>query len=486
MLVRVPAAVFEAVRTRHSMESWRRTGDFRQRQRASEAAGQKRSYQQRQRIAAQTHQAIADFEVILKEEQERANREIDDLPPEAEAGFMNSSLKGFSTTYGTQQARDDSSMSDISHGYDRGLQRSSSDSQVRNLGPLDNDPCMKRPPSPCQMYDYGAISTKPRSIYAQHRQKLGEPTRPKYRHSSAGFYFPGPQFKQGPYGMSMLDPCLMAPRSWTTSKPPPVRWDNDAGDVRPLTMEDIGHRRNRAAGQVISDCVRTTNFHNRRAKLVHQIFDRNREDRFLEQVRFENGAYEGRWRDPLLDRQGQLPEEHPHEDHDWVSRDKQDMNPAQQLASDILFGLQSHLRTSRQRISQLFDAESTGPRGVLEPKEFLRGLQRLGIISEGITVDDIVDAMSIIDPGYDGRVNLPTVSRAVAAAQKFQTQRTQASQRLEQQHQAKIQTSYSESLPVEVVKVDRESRSLFNFERSFEKFRSQQRELLAQHNELPH
>lgn len=514
-----------------AMESWRRTGSFRQRQRVSEVATKKREQQVRQRIAAQTHQAISKFEVVLKEEQDRANRDIDDLPPEAEAGYLSSSFKGFGATYGYgAQTRDDSSDSDRERGPGTSytifgsmqsinslpsLTRSHSEPQIK---PVDNDPCMKRPPSPCTFYDYGSLSSKPRSVYAQHKGKHGQASRPKFRHTSCGFYFPGPQFRAGPYGFSMLDPCLMPPKTWSKSAPP-VRYESDAGDVRPLAMEEQGHRRNRAAGQVISDSVRSTNTHNRRAKLVHQMFDRDREDRFLEQVQFENGAFEGCWRDPTLDRGGELPEESPEEDYSWLAKQDwsqarpsseddllttlqleelkrrvktpktssdpvQDLGHAHEIASNILYGLHSQLQTDRQRISQLFAAENNGAKGVLEPKEFLRGLQRLGIVSEDATVDEICDAMTVIDPSYDGRVNLPTVGRAVAAANKVQGQRTKASQRMEQQHQAKLQTSYSESLPVEVVKVDRESRSLFNFERSFEKFRSQQRELLAQHNEI--
>lgn len=122
---------------------------------------------------------------------------------------------------------------------------------------------------------------------------------------------------------------------------------------------------------------------------------------------------------------------------------------------------------------------------MLEPQEFLVGLVRLGIVEDGeLSVHDVVQAMTTIDPNFDGRVSLPVLNRAVNAAHKVQGERTQAAQQVERQFQAKLSTSYSESLPVEVVKVDRESRSLFNFERSFEKFRSQQRILLAHHNEL--
>jgi hypothetical protein len=216
--------------------------------------------------------------------------------------------------------------------------------------------------------------------------------------------------------------------------------------------------------------------------------DKNREEKLLEQVRFENGMYEGKFRDPMLERGGLLPEERPEERHDWLGESKEDMYSTQQLASRVLFGLQGCLRASRGKVTKLFQAENkSGPIGVLEPEEFLTGLVRLGVLEDGeMSVDNIVEAISVIDPNFHGAVSLPVIGRAVAAAHMIEGQRTQAAQQVERQHQAKLSTSYSESLPVEVVKVDRESRSLFNFERSFEKFRNQQRVLLAHHNELGH
>jgi len=467
---------------------WRRSGDFRQRERRAERATQRRVVVQRSRAAAQTHEAIERFEDVLKAEQERANRDIDDLPAEAEAGTFGST---FRSTITAQAARWNDSGSDEEGSPFRKteLERSQSEPQVRQTGPIDNDPCMMRPPSPLSYYNYGSLSVKPRSTFAQHKQRAGESTRAKFRQTSPGFYFPGPQFKQGPYGFSMLDPCLIAPRPWdSTTGQPPHRQENDAGDVRPLSSEQLGHRRNFVEAPKVSDSVRTTKAHTERALMAFRNVDKNREEKLLEQVRFEKGMYEGRWRDPMLEagHVGQLPEENPEEKHDWLGANHEEMDSRQQLGSRILFGLQSCLRTCRGKVTNLFAAENrAGPAGVLEPQEFLAGLVRLGIVDDGeLSVHDVIQAMTTIDPNFDGRVNLPVINRAVNAAHKVQGERTQAAQQVERQFQAKLSTSYTESLPVEVVKVDRESRSLFNFERSFEKFRSQQRILLAHHNEL--
>jgi len=94
--------------------------------------------------------------------------------------------------------------------------------------------------------------------------------------------------------------------------------------------------------------------------------------------------------------------------------------------------------------------------------------------------------MSAIDPNFNGRVSLHLLSRAVCSAQGVQRDRAKESAERKQQHQTKISTTYSESLPVDVVKVDWQARSLCDFERAVANFRKQQRDLLASHHELPH
>lgn len=469
------------------MESWRRTGDFRERQRRAERATTRRGVLQRSRANAQTHEAIEKFEEVLVAEQEKQNREIDDLPPEADANSYGNNYRSMGTATYTAAALNDGS--DSEDGRFDPLRRSHSEIQVRS-DPITNDPCMMRPPSPLSYYDYGCVSLKPRSVFAQHKQRLGESTRAKYRQSHPGFYFPGPQFKQGPYGFSVLDPCLLAPRSWPTSSSKGqtlVRQENDLGDIRPLSSEDLGHRRNRVAAPHISDSVRTTRAHSERALMSFKHMDNHREEKLLEQVRFEKGMYEARWRDPMLDTKGALPEECPEEAHDWLDKDEEHSS-MQALGSRILFGLQGCLRNGRSKITSLFNAENrTGPKSVLEPKDFLRGLVRLGIMEDGeLTEQSVVEAMCIIDPNFDGRVNIPVLARAVNAAHKVQGERTQVAQNEEKMKAQVAQCTYCDSLPVEIVKVDRESRSLFNFERSFEKFRAQQRILLDFHHELGH
>lgn len=207
----------------------------------------------------------------------------------------------------------------------------------------------------------------------------------------------------------------------------------------------------------------------------------------MEQIRFEHGVYEGRWRDPTIDLGGNAPEDSAQENHSWLAGTSGELTPAQQVASRILFGIDRVLRMSHGKLSHLFKAVNGGTPGVLEPEEFLEGLVQLGILQKGeLALEDILDAMGAIDVGFDGRINFTTLGRAISMTQTVQKQHALDSQRLAQQNQLKIHTTYGESLPVDVVKVDRDSRSLYNFERSFEKFKRQQRELLAQHNEHAH
>merc|ERR1719217_1734043 len=103
--------------------------------------------------------------------------------------------------------------------------------------------------------------------------------------------------KQGSYGAHMLDPVLLAPRSWSTSKPVPARPQQDPSEVRPLHTDVLGHKRNRVVKPVVSEgIVRTTKAHKMRAQMMFSHMDKIRDEHLLEQVRFENGMYEGRWR----------------------------------------------------------------------------------------------------------------------------------------------------------------------------------------------
>merc|ERR1712217_121309 len=128
--------------------------------------------------------------------------------------------------------------------------------------------------------------------------------------------------------------------------------------------------------------------------------------------------------------------------------------------------------------------ENKGGPGVLEPDDFLKGLVRLGVIAVGeFTTDDIVKVISVIDPGADGRMKIPALDRAVSVARGLHKQKQQAWEKSHQDRQVFLNTKYIDSLPVDVIKIDKQPKSIHSFERSMDKFRNQQRELLVHHNE---
>lgn len=448
--------------------TWQATGSFRQRARVSDRATQQLGEQRRRHAAVRTHEALQKFDEYLLAEQEAQFKDFDEIPAEAE---------------GMMRSKD---ASDLAHKQSSTFDMSRSHSQPHlHNREIEKDPSTKRPPSPLTYYDYGSLSMRPRSLFAQHKQRLGESVRPKHRQTSCGFYFPGTQFKHGPYGFSMMDPCLLPPRTWAASPPVPTRWCDDLSNARPLDTQALGLKRNRSAGPVISSTVRTTQAHTQRAKRTFMVLDKQREEAVLEHARFENGVYEGKWRDPMLETKGQLPEACPPERHDWLGLFDDDMSPAQQLAQRIVFGIYDVQTRFRGGLLALFAPENRGGPGVLEPTDFLHALVRLGVMVEGeCTIERLVQAISVIDQSSDGRVSLPALARAIGVARGLRKQQRQATERQHQQRQVFLNTKYSDSVPVDIVKLDKNSKSLYNFERSLEKFRSQQRELLIQHNEV--
>merc|ERR1740130_1444718 len=161
-------------------------------------------------------------------------------------------------------------------------------------------------------------------------------------------------------------------------------------------------------------------------------------------------------------------------------------DPSKRLAAEVAFGLEVTLQANLTKLKQLFAAETHGHSshphtavGVLEPDAFLHGMIRVGVLAPGdASHQDIVQAMFHLDSSFDGRVNLGAIGRAVAAAQACRLRRATETRDAEQQYQQKINLRYHDTLPVDIVKVDRNPRSLFDFERSFKKFESQQKELL--------
>jgi len=229
------------------------------------------------------------------------------------------------------------------------------------------------------------------------------------------------------------------------------------------------------------------------AKLAFQHLDKRREESVIEQARFENGVFEGRWRDPLLDNKGMLPEASAPQEHSWVAMPLETMDASQVLALRILHGIDHAVRRSFGRFSDVFAAENAGAKGVLELSEFMRGLVRLGVVDEDeLAIGTLQQVVAAIDTTFDGRVNVPVLQRAVIAVRNLgetppplgagvATMWQWGLQR--SQPPAKPKGDYGEAAPVDAVRLNFKA-GLYNFGRSFEKFRAQQKELLAHHQAL--
>jgi len=476
-----------------------RTGSHRARARNADRATLHLHEQHRKRTAAKTYMTLQEFEDNQRASQEDAD-DLDDLPAGADATRlkkMGHSKSGHSHSGHT--------LTHSQHVHMAGSQSVPHLAKYQESLNIDHDTCARRPPSPLAIHDYGCISGRPRSVFSQQQALAGRPARPKHRQTSCGFYFPGPQFRQGPYGFSLLEPIYLGTgklnaidhRSLNFDAQhlkegtcPPIRFQGSR-DVRPATTDLIDRQRNPALDPVTSDIVRPTLFHGHRARKVYQCLERQREESVMEHVCFENSCWEGRHRepgrDPVLDKTAPIPEDDAGEGYGWIALPAEELTTqVRRNASRILYGIVDALRETRGKLTHLFKPVTRATPGVLEPEDFLEGLIKIGIVNDGeLLIDDIVEAMTIIDPKFDGRVNFPALGLAVAAAQRAQIAASQASERMQQQREVKLSQSYSESIPVEVVSVDRESRSRCIFERSFEKFKSQQRVLLSHHDEIP-
>eukprot|EP00913_Durusdinium_trenchii_P007052 g6634.t1 len=138
------------------------------------------------------------------------------------------------------------------------------------------------------------------------------------------------------------------------------------------------------------------------------------------------------------------------------------------LAKHIFLSLHSVMRKRRATLKHLFKYVNHGVPGILEPAEFLEGLQRLGIVERGDEVHRCVQA-----------------TRAICGQKVFKDHLNRGNTTILESRPVWAPTNlYSESMPVEKVKVEMKPKSLWDFECSFEQLRQQQHELLIIHKEI--
>merc|ERR1711924_54535 len=124
--------------------------------------------------------------------------------------------------------------------------------------------------------------------------------------------------------------------------------------------------------------------------------------------------------------------------------------------------------------------------GVLRVEDFMEGLVRLHVLDTvKVATKVLMDAMSVIDPMFDGYVYFPALKEALRAADAFKRHERESSAASATCSGRRVDATavYSDSLRMDVIKVS-EGKSLYDFERMSAKFRNQQYELLGQHGEL--
>lgn len=468
-----------------------RNGAAADRARKSQRISQLLQMQRRKEVRTTTYDMLRSFEEHVRSFQK--DEPVDNLPLNATASTMRQ--------FGANQfdARSDSSDDSPRAPHALRLHKSSSDpcmvrDPVEHEFEADDHLHARRPPSPLAFYDYGNISLKPRSAFSQQRCCASEDAQSKHKTgSSCGFYFPGPDYKQGPYGFSMLDPILMPPRCWEPRRGP-LRSDQHVNDVRPRHIKgsasDGTLKQSQISKPTAPDIVRSTRGHDMKTQHVARTLDRNHDEAWLDKELHEDGSFGGRWCHPLRSKpaglgQGSHLHDGPLDHHDWMHQDLSEQEEAAALASRVLSGITRALQENHSTLPHLFRAHNQGAQGVLEIEEFMEGLSRLQVLDyeDVASLKVLSEAMTLIDPDFDGRVNYPALNRAVTAAQNAQRKRRRARSAGHSRGSMVASATYGADLPIDVVKVDRNSKSQYYFKKSTEMLQRQQNALLAHHGE---
>jgi len=246
--------------------------------------------------------------------------------------------------------------------------------------------------------------------------------------------------------------------------------------------------------------VRSNKAQEYKQRLISETI-RHREDEFhIEHLRFERGMFEAHYKDPLLNdglpvTLDSVAQKAPAAArHAWDMQVQEVDDPEQEqhvqmteqamLSSQILLGLDEAMREQKAKLMHLFRSVNRGVAGALTPAEFLEGLQKLEILHPGdVSEKQIIDVMPGIDPDFDNKVNLPHLYAAINALKASQLPQGPEGTGKAETAKTEGPEQYGEALPLERVVVDRQARSLFNFEDSFQQFQKQQLALLVMHKE---
>ena len=99
-----------------------------------------------------------------------------------------------------------------------------------------------------------------------------------------------------------------------------------------------------------------------------------------------------------------------------------------------------------------------------------------------VSIQQLIEVMYDLDPDFDGRIILSHVRKCIAATKALHLPANAGAMENDVTNPLPPD-AYCQRVPVEKVAVERQPKSLWDFERSYQKFRNQQHELLVIHNE---
>eukprot|EP00434_Breviolum_minutum_P012547 symbB.v1.2.011055.t1/scaffold728.1/size168468/3 len=165
------------------------------------------------------------------------------------------------------------------------------------------------------------------------------------------------------------------------------------------------------------------------------------------------------------------------------SEEELGLSPPRLNAFLLLIHLDHAVRQGKTCLSKIFNAENKGPRKQLEVTQFYRGLKRIHVIEAlELSEEALCEALYELDPGFDGRVYLPVLDRAL----KILASTGVYSRKPPHVEEEYGPLAYGETSPVRSIDIPMEADSINNFRKAFKCFRDQQNALLTFHSNLKH
>eukprot|EP00746_Dinoflagellata_sp_MGD_P142879 gnl/MRDRNA2_/MRDRNA2_75780_c0_seq1.p1 gnl/MRDRNA2_/MRDRNA2_75780_c0~~gnl/MRDRNA2_/MRDRNA2_75780_c0_seq1.p1 ORF type:complete len:402 (-),score=52.06 gnl/MRDRNA2_/MRDRNA2_75780_c0_seq1:8-1213(-) len=270
---------------------------------------------------------------------------------------------------------------------------------VKASEPENPNRLVKRPATPLEMYDYGAINLRSISTDAINPH-IRKEIRCTESFCSAPF---------GGYPVTMQEPIFMKPRN---PGQPTVPYEGlvDAPPLKQcLSMSSLVGKLYQPSG------VRCTRAHNRRAEAYLTGLANATMEEQLEEQKSWDGRHGFGWHDRCRDHLQWLDKNGRKDAAAWLREPSETWTDPQHLTFCVLNAMYAFIKARRMRARDLFKVLDENGSGVLEPNEFLAGLQRVRVdMSETLTLPDLVTVFRTVDDNFDGSIGLLELEKAMA------------------------------------------------------------------------